>query len=177
MHKVAKYSNRLVQVGTDGRYSLYEYRPTICKPLAMEFERLRTVRRFRLWYELLKGGYKVYYLAYTDTLVGYCVVTPGGRRLPVSTKKDIVLGPYFISPEYRRKGYAEILVRMTLQYCSYEYKFAYNWIHDDNYASIKTSQACGFVQEGHRLNVEGLTRKLVLKSNGDNIIYKYTGKC
>lgn len=174
MYKVISSSNRLKVVKEEGNYSLYEYLPKICKPLAINFEKMRLVRLFRYWYELLKGGYKVYYLAVSDTIVGYCVVAPGGRRLSVSRKNDIVLGPYFIAPEFRGRGYAKVIVRMTLQSCTYNYEFAFDWIHQDNYASIKTSEACGFVQEGHRLNVVGMMRKLVLNDNGNNIIYKYT---
>lgn len=167
-------SDRLKVIQEESNYSLYEYVPTIYKPLAISFEKMRIARRLRFWYELLKGGYRVYYLAYNETFVGYCVVTPGGRRLSVSTKNDIVLGPYFVSPEFRGRGYAKVLVRMTLANCTYDYKFAFDWIHKDNNASIKTSEACGFVQEGHRLNVVGVMRKLVLTDNGSNVIYKYT---
>lgn len=131
-------------------------------------------RYFRFSYELFKGGYKVYYLFDGDTLVGHCVVTPGGRRLSVSTKNDIVLGPYFISPQFRGRGYAKVLVKMTLQNCSYNYKNAFDWIHEHNYASIKVSEACGFIPEGHKLNVLGWMRKLVLDENGSFLIYKYT---
>ena len=168
------YTNRLTLVGKDGKYSLYEYVPTISTPLAINFEKMRIIRRLRFCYEFIKGKYKVYYLADGDILVAYCVVTPGGRRLTVSKKNDIVLGPYFVAPEHRGKGYSEILVKMTLENCTYDYKNAFDWIHIDNYASIKTTEACGFVQEGHRLNVVGKMRKLVLNDNGNNIIYKYT---
>lgn len=174
MYKVNVYHGKFVLVGTNNQYSLYEYRPTFAHPLAIDFEPLRTVRRFRFWYELLKGGYRVYYLADGDTFVGHCVATPGGRRLPVSTMDDIVLGPYFVDPQFRGKGYAKVVVSMTLKYCSYDYKCAFDWIHETNIRSIKTSEACGFVKEGHKLNVVGLMRKLVLNDKGDNIIYKYS---
>lgn len=65
---------------------------------------------------------------------------------------------------------------MTLQNCTYNYIFAYDWIHIDNHASIRTSEACGFVQDVRRLNVVGVMRKLVLDDNGNNIIFKYTRK-
>ena len=72
------------------------------------------------------------------------------------------------------RGYAKVLVSMTLKYCTYDYKYAFDWIHDTNIPCIKTSEACGFVREGHRLNVVGLLRRLVVNDKGDNIIYKYT---
>lgn len=81
MHKLTMCSDRLKVIQEESNYSLYEYVPTIYKPLAISFEKMRIARRLRFWYELLKGGYRVYYLAYNETFVGYCVVTPGGRRL------------------------------------------------------------------------------------------------
>ena len=173
---ICNFSDRLLFIKKEGAFSLYEYKPTFIIPLLVSFEPLKMIRRFRFWREILSGGYKVYYLAKDDRLVGYCVVAPGGRRLTISKKHDVVLGPYFVAPEHRGKGYAKVLVRMTLDNCTYNYNLAFDWIHKDNYASIKTSEACGFVQEGHRLNVVGIMRKLVLDENGNNIIYKYTRK-
>ena len=174
MYKVIDYKAKFVLVGKDNIYSLYEYKPTILHPLAIDFEPMRIVRRFRFWFELLIGGYRVYYLADGDTIVAHCVVTPGGRRLTVSTEDDIVLGPYYVDTQFRGRGYAKVLVSMTLKYSTYDYKYPFDWIHDTNIPSIKTSEACGFVREDHRLNVVGLMRRLVLNDKGDNIIYKYT---
>lgn len=171
------YCNKMTLIAEEGGAQLYEYLPSAFQLLAINFEKPRFVRQMRFLLEYLhRGHYKVYYLAVDGELVGHCVVTPGGRRLSVSTKKDIVLGPYFVSPEHRGKGYAKVIVKMTLEHCTYDYECAYDWIHDDNYASIKTSEACGMVKEGTRLNVVGLMRKLVPSENGDNIVYKYVNK-
>lgn len=171
------YRKKMKQIAEEGGAQLYEYLPSAFKLLAINFEKPRFVRQMRFLLEYLhRGHYKVYYLAVTGVFVGYCVVTPGGRRLWVSKKEDIVLGPYFVLPEHRGKGYAKVLVKMTLEHCSYDYKLAYDWIHDDNFASIKTSEACGFVREGSRLNVVGLTRRLVPSEEGNNIVYKYVNK-
>lgn len=120
MHKLNDYCEIIQLITVEGRYSIYEYIPTYISPLAVVFEKFKLVRRIRFWSELLKGGYKVYYLVDGDVLVGHCVVTPGGRRLNASTKEDIVLGPYFVDSEFRGKGYAKVLVSMTLKYCSYD---------------------------------------------------------
>lgn len=170
------HSEQLRLVKKEDDFSLYEYKPTFVKPLLVPFEPLRMIRRLRFWKEMLQGGYRVYYLVTGDVIVGHCVVAPGGRRLSVSTKNDIVLGPYFIASDHRGKGYAKVLVGMTLRDCTYKYKNAFDCLHIDNHASIKTSEACGFVQDGRRLNVVGVMRKLVLNENGNNIIYRYTRK-
>ncbi|MBD5420929.1 MAG: GNAT family N-acetyltransferase [Bacteroides sp.] len=173
-YRVTEYSKKLKLIVDNGDIQLFEYIPSVFKPLAIPFENLRLVRRCRFLYEYLHPGqYKVYYLAIRKELVGYCVVAPGGRRLWVSEKDDVVFGPYFILPEYRGKGYAKILVRLTLEHCSYPYKAAYDWIHYSNPASIRTSEACGFRFEGSRLDIVGLTRKIQPKEDGGYAIYVY----
>ena len=172
MFKICDYSSKLELVGKEDNYSLYEYIPTFIRPLNVPFEKLRLIRRLRFWNELFKGGYKVYYLAEGDIIVGHCVATPGGRRLKLSSKKDIVLGPYFVDSECRGKGYAKVLVPMTLKYCTYNYRYAFDWIHESNIPSIRTSEGLGMEVVG-RLNVVGRFRKLVENSNGNYCIYKY----
>lgn len=172
---VEDYKKRMTLIAEEGGAQLYEYLPSAFMLMAINFENPRLVRQIRFLLEYLhRGHYKVYYLAVDSEFVGYCVVTPGGRRLSVSTKKDIVLGPYFVSPKHRGKGYAKMVVKMTLEHCTYDYEYAFDWIHETNIPSIKTSEACGFIREGHRLNVVGLMRKLVLNDKGDNIIFKYS---
>lgn len=158
-------------IGKQQDYLLYEYRPSFAKPLLFPLEKLRFIRRLRFLYELFHGGYRVYYLVKNDNVLGYCVVTPGGRRLKESTNDDIVLGPYFICPQYRGLGYAKQLVGMTLRFCSYKYAYAYDWIHCSNVASIKTSESIGMKMVG-KLSVVGRFRKLVPDKNGNYIVFR-----
>lgn len=167
-------ANKMKLIRDEGHVKLYEYKPTLIKPLAINFEKMRFIRRLRFLYEYMhKGHYSVYYLMIDDSFVGHCVITPGGRRLWLSGKDDIVIGPYFIDESYRGHGYAQVLLALTLKYCPYNYRRAYDWIEESNVASIKTSEACGMRQEGSRLNVVGLTRKLVEANDGEDIVYVY----
>lgn len=156
-----------------GGVQLYEFEPSLFSPMALPMEQLSMIRRGRLLLEYLCGGYKVYYLKINDDFVGYCVVSPGGRRLRCSKKNDIVIGPYYILPEWRGKGYAKILVKMTLKFCTYDFNEVYCWIHHMNIPSIRTVEACGMKPNGLHLNVVGKFRKLVLDKNGNYIVYKY----
>ena len=56
MLKVNDFKAKFVLVGKDKKYSLYEYKPTIMHPLAIDFEPMRIVRLFRFWFALLRGG-------------------------------------------------------------------------------------------------------------------------
>lgn len=108
----------------------------------------------------------VYYLAVHEILVGHCIIAPGSRRLKRSTKQDIVVGPYLIEQNQRRKGYSKPLVQLSLEYCSYEYDSVYAYIAKDNIASIKTIESCGFHICGE-LDIIGPFHRLVEKSTGD----------
>ena len=152
---------------------LHEYVPTLFSPLYCNFEPMRLVRWFRYLGEYIqKGKYLVYYLMIDKALVGYCVVTPGGRRLKRSTPSDIVIGPYFIEPSFRRKGYSKLLISLTLQWCKYRYKYAYDWVDKNNLASIHATESCGFEKCGE-LNVSRMLRRLTEVENGDDYIFQY----
>ncbi len=150
---------------------LYEYVPTLLCPVYYDFEPMTFVRRIRYLFDYLqKGHYRIYYLKVVDDLIGYCVIAPGGRRLKCSTSDDIIVGPYFIKKDERRKGYSKILINATLENCSYNYKRAFDWILKSNIPSIRTTEACGFSWYGE-LNVVGKMRKLVEMPNGKYTIY------
>ena len=154
-------------------FSLWEYAPSVFMPLYGSMQKISFVRRMRFFFEYFyKDRYKVYYLSSGEKYVGYCVVAPGGRRLRVSSRQDVVLGPYFVFEQYRGRGYSKILLQLTLKYCSYPYNYAYDWIHETNKASIRASEAVGFEAVG-RLRVVGMMRRLILSKDGDHIIYRY----
>ena len=151
---------------------LLEYDPTLLHLLYVDFEPMRFIRRMRFISEYVrKNRYKVYYLEVEGQLVGHCVVTPGGRRLKCSTKKDIVLGPYYIKESERGKGYSTEMISIVLDYCSFEN--AYDWIEKKNLASRKASEACGFIPVAE-LDVKKPFRTLVIVDHGEDIVYRYT---
>ena len=152
---------------------LYEYIPTLFSPFYCSMEPMRFVRRIRLMDEYLKKGhYKVYYLAIDGTIVGYNVLSPGGRRLSFSGPNDIVSGPAFIDPNYRSKGYNRLMKRLCFDNCSYDYDYVYNWVDKSNIPSIKSVEKMGFEKVGE-VKVIGLRHKLVPAENGTCIVYRF----
>lgn len=159
-------------IGINDNAILYEFNPTILSLLPIPMEKLTIIRRVRFIYEYLCGGYKVYYLQVDRKYIGYCVVTPGGRRLKCTSKNDIVIGPYYIMPEFRGNGYAKTLIMMTLSFCTYRFNHVYCWISKTNIPSIKTVESCGMNPNGLRLNVVGKLRRLVFDEHGGFAVYK-----
>ena len=163
------------QVGTNDGLSVYEYKPSLINTFAVSLDSLSLVRRIRLMLEVLRGGYTVYYLVKEGMVAGYCVITPGGRRLKCYSKQDGVVGPLYFSPEFRGQGLSEVLVRQSISHSTRWFKSYYCWIHKDNIPSRRSLEACGFEPIGY-LDVVGLFRRLVIKPQGEDIIYKRTQK-
>ena len=172
-HSKVSERKRLEHLYQEGNIAFYSYKPTVFRPLYTHFEPMTISRRVRLLLERLgKNSYKVFYLEVDGALVGHCVVAPGGRRLGRSVEQDIVLGPYFIAPAYRGRGFAKVLVDWTLHKGGLIYDRAYDYIKKDNHPSRKASLACGFHHCGE-LNIQGFFHKLVECPWGEYDIFVY----
>ncbi|MFG6121503.1 hypothetical protein [Thalassobacillus sp. B23F22_16] len=153
----------------------YEYNPSITKPFYKDLEPLTLKRRVRLLLAYLTG-YKVFYIADKNNLIGYCLVQNGkDKRYKFSTKKDIIVGPYFVHEDYRGRKLSIVLLDYILNTSGIEFKFAYDYIHKDNIPSIKASEAVGFqyLSDAH---ITKLLRSIKLcdKGKGDYIILKFS---
>ena len=158
----------------EGNKAIYEYTPNPFSLLYHDFEKMTFPRRIRLLMEYFaKGSYKVYYLSVDGNLVGHCVVAYGNRRLKRSSENDIVLGPYFVDPQFRGKGYAKDIIRLTLANTTMSYRYAYDYINKSNIPSAKATLACGFEKCGE-LDIEGFLHKLVEREGGEYDIFRYT---
>lgn len=171
MYSVDKYKRALRLVVSDGNISLYKYTPSVLKLFVVPLEQLSIVRRMRFLLELFHGGYSVYYLAREGNVVGYGVITPGGRRLKCTTKHDAVIGPYYICPEYRGGGLSKVLINQLLEHCLRDYDAVYDWVYEGNIPSIRCMEACGFTHIG-KLDVVGVFRKLKMNPKGEYFVYK-----
>lgn len=154
--------------------SFYAYKPTLFSPLYLNFEHMTVQRRVRLLLEYLhRGKYTVYYLEKDQIMVGYCVAAKGGRRLKCTTEQDVVLGPFYVDPSFRGKGYGTKLIDFILHKSGISYHSAYDYIRKNNIPSIRATRSCGFQKIGE-LNIVGFFHHLVETENGEFKIYQYT---
>lgn len=154
-------------------FFILEYKPTLLKPLLVDFERMRFIRRIRYFLEFLgKEHYTVYYLAYQGELIGHCVVAPGGRRLKCSNIDDIVIGPLYISETFRGKGFASSFLKLLIEQLSFNN--AYAWVEKNNTASVKAFESAGFKSLNIELNVSRFLRRLVIVNQGKDYVFKYS---
>ncbi len=169
--KIAKL-NKIFEY--DDGCSLYEYTPSLLHPLLFDYEPMKFVRRCRYFFEYMHlDHYKVYYLSVKNDFVGFCVVSPGGRKLKCSNKDDIILAPYFIEKSKRGQGYSKRLIMAVLNEYPNPYNCAFDWIMKTNIPSIRASEACGFKKIAE-LNVTGIMRKLCITDDGLYNLYLYS---
>ena len=166
--------NQLELIKDWDSFQIYEYKPSLNHLFYNNMEPLTVQRRVRFIIELIRG-YKVYYLYKDKQVVAYSVVSPGGGRYSFAGKKDIVVGPYYVSPECRGNHYSEILVRQILNLDNIDYEYAYDWVRKNNTASMITSERIGFTVIG-TANLKGITRRIVpcTGNEGSINILKYS---
>lgn len=132
----------------------------------------RLVHRLRMMRELLKAGYRVVYFSMDGGCVGHLVVGRGGTRIAMSTPEDIVIGPVWIVPSRRNRGYASKAIHFVLHSGLFPYVNAYEFISQSNTASIRTVEKNGFVLAA-RCSEHGLMRTLREDASGRQLIYRY----
>lgn len=116
--------------------------------------------------------YQVYYVCDKNEIVGFAVVSSGGRRLSCSTRNDIILGPIIINKDIRGCGYGTRLIHAVLTDLELRFENAYEFIHEWNIPSIRTAEKNGYVFVG-RGAYYGVLKNVIVKDSG-NLIYKYT---
>lgn len=171
---MSKRNDKLTLLSERDGLKLYSYKPTIMHPLLKEFAPMLENRRLRFLRNYFRPGkYIVYYLEANEELVGMCVVTPGGPGLKLKcAKDDIVLGPYYIRPEQRGKGYGKILLRWVLEMHP-RFECAYALISNQNTASLRCVTTVGF-EPYQQIRLRGLMKTHeACKENPTHTIVRY----
>lgn len=103
----------------------------------------RIPHKIRMILALLGKGYEVVYGIDQGRVVGHIVVDYN-KKFKGMHSKDIVLGPKWIIPSLRGKGYGSELTYAVLNELGIEYQSSYEFISATNIASIKSSKKNGY---------------------------------
>lgn len=164
---------RLKKVSDKGSYEIYQYSPTLFKPFYVELEKVSLRRRIRFMIAFFVG-YSVFYLVKDGRYAGYCLVQSGkDSRYKFATENDIIVGPYYISEQYRGQKLSIELLKFILNDSDLNYNNAYDYIDKENLPSLKASKAVGF-KHMTDANVTKYTRRLkICKNKGQYAILVY----
>jgi len=83
-----------------------------------------------------------------ERLIHSSLVTPRWFRFPQMAAGDLQIGAVFTDPEHRGQGLAKAAVRLIAQRWAGEYARLWWIVEDDNVASIRAIEACGFTLMG-----------------------------
>lgn len=160
----------------------YFFKPTVFKQYADCYEGnemphyfSRPVHRIRMTLLKIQGNYRIYYMYSGNKALGHIVVSNGGNRIQMSNKNDIVLGPIWICPAGRGNGLGTKGIDAVLNCLEDNYQYAYEYIEDDNIASIKTVEKNGYRFIG-KAKEYGLLKEIRLNDSGNLMLYKYEKK-
>ena len=134
----------------------------------------RPIHRVRMLIEYLKTNYNVIYMQSDGVTVGHLVVARGGLRLVVSTAADIVIGPIWVPPRCRNRGYASKGIAAVLHGLDIPYRHAYEFIDVNNAPSIATVQKNGFSLCFWAKEV-GPLKRVVESEGGTWLVFRYPG--
>lgn len=86
------------------------------------------------------------------------LVTPRYFRFPQMAADDLQIGAVFTDPDYRGRGLAKASVRLIAERWAGRYRRLWYIVEDDNLASIRVIEACGFalLGDGERFSPLGV---------------------
>lgn len=128
-----------------------------------------------MWIKWISSPFYIIYMKKGDDTVGHLVVNRGGKTLD-TTSKDIIIGPIWIVPEYRGKGYATLGISTILHDLDIEYENAYEFISKVNNASIRTVEKNGFKYIGTVKREGKYIKTFRFNESGGWNVYKYENK-
>jgi len=157
------------------------YKPSVFRPYAPMYGKAerppyssRLAHRLRMLIELIFAHCVVVYMQRDGKTVGHLAVSRGGTRIKMSTARDIVIGPIWVVPEHRGEGLGSGGIAAVLHSLGFDYRYAYEFIHKDNSASICAAEKNGFCVLCP-CSEYGLLKTLHESDEGSILILRYDG--
>lgn len=161
-----------------GDEKVYIFKPTLLRlfPVSGDTRKMdvKQKARFLLMYF---SGYHVYLLTTLDDTVK-CTMTftrGGSFRYPFTTKKDLIDGPSFTVPAFRRQGAAVRLGDFIMNHYEKNYEVIYATIKNDNTPSLGRVKKNGFDVIGH-VTYNNKWHRAVIDDNGESTLVAYRKK-
>ena len=103
-----------------------------------------TIHKIRLVLMLLNKGYEVIYGEIDNRPFGHIVIDYNANKFSGMKSHDVIIGPKWVVPSQRGKGYGTELLGIVLNEMEINYNNAYEIISENNIASIKCAEKNGY---------------------------------
>lgn len=170
--------NDLTYVKTVDEIEYYRFKPKFGKWYYKNYSGYRKhslPHNVRMTIEYLEGGYEIFYMIQGGRVLGYLLVSRGGKRLKCSSRDDIVIGPIWVEPELRNTGIASKGISAVLHDLDITYKYAYEYIQPTNVSSIRTVEKNSFDLYGTGSS-KGMLKRIESDGSEEFLIYRYSSE-
>ena len=138
---------RIINECLDEKYKLFLFIPSFIRlfPRSGNMHKMDIKQKLR-FLTLLIHGYKVYVLSDLENNTIGCVTVANGKtyRYPFADENDLIIGPYFVLPEYRRQGIATRMIKCVIERYETNYNSLFAHIWHENQASVECMKKLGF---------------------------------
>jgi len=154
----------------------YEYfKPRPWKLFIENYQEINLKKRIRFLMSCLLGDYMFYMKDKDKKIIGYCLLEPRGWRYPFIDKNDVVISPYVIKPEYRKKGFGTKLLKDITNYVEDATKARiFAIVRINNTASLIAMKKAGYKVWGN-VKISGMFRKYI-KSDKNSVFVVYVSR-
>lgn len=177
MSKKIDSKDNLVLLEMDNDEKYYIFHPNIFHlfPKSGDTRIMDWTQRIRFLI-MLFNGYRVYIVTdVNDVVKGSITISNGGSfRFPFTTKRDLIDGPSFTVPEYRKQGVASRLGNKIMNKYEKEYDTMYGVINENNHASIERCKKNGYRICG-KVKLD-MFHRYVMSSSGNVVLVAYDRK-
>ena len=129
-------------------YTITKFRPTLFRLAPKEIV-LTKREKTRLLFRYVTGGYILICIngGAKKKIVGYAWLKRNYfNKYPFMEKKDFIINPYYISPEYRNNGFGKALIS---EVCKSVDSKIFAVVKMDNVPSIRVLKNSGFKENGY----------------------------
>lgn len=144
-----RYPNEKTVCTAEDGMTVSVFSPSLLHLLPKNSGNLETERgvKLRFFYRMLIGC-RIYVMRKDDAFISYAMFQKGKiARYPFVGKNMLLMGPYFVSENYRGQGYAGRLLSIAFQNLR-DCRTVYAWIAANNAPSRACLKKAGFCQDG-----------------------------
>lgn len=139
----------LIQSDNESGLAMYAFTPSVfCLVPPRIKSNFSILDRAKLMLRVLRG-YTVYYQTDGEKMVSYCFLKRNYLcKYAFLKKKDVLINPYYVSPEYRGRGLGGKLIEAAIADREEAWETVYAVVKEDNLPSIRTLEKLNFVKLG-----------------------------